>query len=706
MKVKYILLCLCLPLAAFSANKVANKVNSLKGFSVSIPDTVIQGSEFPVIYTLEATHWQKAHVTQGVGLMQTGQESNTQEGRPYSMLTIVARFSTSRVGQITLPPISAEIDGQEFLSEAKEVYVKPHPQYGEEMTLAHEWLQKKGADKDSLTLNYTVSMGDFFFFCDQRHKCFCLVAKKDTWDCAGEPVWAYSMESAMDEESLKKYIPYFFIYYNDLLASLKKSGLKAKQFAVGAEQVLPLLGELKWGQTAPYNSKLPIKDGGRVLVGCVPLAMAMIMKYHDWPKQGMSNVYFETEGRKFNFDCTEMKPQWEQYKNHYDKEETAECAELSKILGTLALMMSPTYKESSTSANLNHIKHIMCNNMGYSGRMTRKDKPLNDEAFRLLKQELESRRPCIVARNSHAFICDGYEDGFFHFNLGWRGHGNGYFRAVGGSAEEKLDTMFHNVITHIEPQKSESKKEVTLKKANTLCELLSDEEKENLTSLKITGPIGSNDIRLIRAMAGAKGDSLYDSRNMGTLRKLNLADASVVSDETPWKIKKATSVRFYFDAEHIFNGGSDNSDVFNFNDMNKGKWSKFKYTSASKIKKEEGRMYSRVNDTLYIEYFICIPKTIGEGMFSNCSSLQTIVMPKNTKRISDYAFVNCESLRSTLIPASAGDPGHYLFQNCLSLEKLYIPKPSTPYSPYVSSKFTGENLSVGFQLEEYLPKKR
>lgn len=700
MKVKYILLCLCLPLAAFSANKVANKINPLKGFSVSVPDTVIQGSSFSVIYTLEATHWQKALVSRGAGLKLNDKTSNIQEGRSYSRLTVVARFSTSRVGHITLPPISAEIDGQEFFSETKQIYVKPHPQYGEEMTLAHEWLQKKGADKDSLTLNFTVSVGDFFFFCDQRHKCFCLVAKKDTWDCAGEPVWAYSMESAMDEESLKKYIPYFFIYYNDLLASLKKSGLKAKQFAVGAEQVLPLLGELKWGQTAPYNSKLPIKDGGRVLVGCVPLAMAMIMKYHDWPKQGMSNVYFETEGRKFNFDCTEMKPQWEQYKNQYDKEETAECAELSKILGTLALMMSPTYKESSTSANLNHTKHIMCNNLGYSGRMTRKDKPLNDEAFWLLEQELESRRPCIVARNSHAFICDGYEDGFFHFNLGWRGHGNGYFRAVGGSAEEKLDTMFHNVIIHIEPQKSESKKEVTLKKANTLCELLSDEEKENLTSLKITGPIGSNDIRLIRAMAGAKGDSLYDSRNMGTLRKLNLADASIVSDETPYRTRKPETYWTNYSAKSIdkYFTSFSVSDVFNFEKMDMQQWSKFNKVFA-KTARQEGMVYSRINDNTYIESSFCIKNVIGAQMFAGCSSLYIITLPLNTKRILSWAFKDCESLKTTGIPASAIDNGKHVFLNCLSLDRLYVPIRSNPNTPYTSPVFLGENQSIGFEVK-------
>ena len=45
--------------------------------------------------------------------------------------------------------------------------------------------------------------------------------------------------------------------------------------------------------------------------------------------------------------------------------------------------------------------------------------------------ELAVGRPVFIsarkASGGHAFICDGYDNGLFHINWGWRGHQNGYF---------------------------------------------------------------------------------------------------------------------------------------------------------------------------------------------------------------------------------------------------------------------------------------
>lgn len=689
-------LCLLLPSVAFAAPK--SNLPSLKGFTISVPDTVYQGSDFTAVYVLEATHWKNARVTQGTGLTLNDYKSDVVKGRPYSGLVIKVKYSTSRVGRITLPPMTAEIDGKEVQSEPKEIYVKPHPQYGEEMTVAYEWLLKKGADKDSLSMNYKAQVGDFFFFCDQRHKCFCLVAKKDTWDYAGDPVWAYSLESSMNDESLKDFIPYFFIYYNEVIVSLRKTGKKAQTLVNDAEQVPPLLGRLRWGQAAPYNAKLPTKDGKRVLVGCVPLAVTMIMKYHEWPKQGVSNVYCETAGRKFSFDCTEMKPQWSQYKDQYGAEETEECTELSKVLGALALIMSPTYKDSGTSASLGHTKHIMCNNFGYSGRMSHYYEPSDKKAYSLLKQEVVNRRPCIVSRSEHAFVCDGYEDGFFHYNMGWKGHGNGYFRAVGSGEKDRF--LFKGLVVGIEPQKSESSKEVTLQKAGTLNDLLTDNEKENLTSLTINGPINSSDIRLIRAMSGAKGDSQYDSRNMGTLRTLDLTNAVITKDDTPYRTLKATGgggfVRMSMESGRM----KQQDYSFNFNNMDEKKWKSFQSNYAS-VAKGMGISYTRKSDTEYFMSFICLKNTIGTQMFSECSSLREIDLPKNTKEISYSAFASCSSLQEIYIPESIKNFGRNVFQNCLSLETLYFPKSKINMIRSIGMHNVETNVSPGFKIEEY-----
>jgi len=717
------LLSLFFPQMVFAAPKFKH----LKDFRVEVPDTVVQGSDFKVSYILESTHWMAAHVTEGCGIRMTDCKFEKQDGNPYRTLIVNASFTTSRQGRIALPPMTAVVDGQEVFSAPKEVFVKPNPEYGEEMNIAHEWLVEKGADQDSLSLDFSAPVGNFYFFSDRHLRCFCLVAKKDTWSYAGNPVWAYSLECGMGEKSLKEYIPYFFKDYSELLTALEQSGKKMQEFDDDMEPVPPLLGELRWGQGAPYNSKLPVKDNKQVVVGCVPLSMAMIMKYHEWPKQGMSSLYYETgddekEDEKFAefhkkvekvmellgtsirkvsdfdyFDCKELTPHWEQYKNNYDEKEVEECAELSKMLGTLSLIMSPKYEDSETGANLYHFKHIMCNNMGYSGRMSLYDRPSNTTVIELLQQEITSRRPCIVSRNAHAFICDGLEKGFFHFNLGWQGHGNGYYR-VPKYIIEKDSTFFRTVVVGIEPQKSEQKKEVTLVKAGTLDDLLSDEEKENLTSLTISGPINSSDIRLIRAMAGAKGDSLYDNRNMGTLRFLDLTNATISKDKIPYRTRIATKTYSGYKSYTYSDGYSHRTNYnFDFNNMNKNKWNEFK-TDFAKIQKGKGLIYTRINDTKYFESSFCIKNTISSEMFSDCSSLCDIRLPKKTKAIFDAAFLNCLSLQKIQIPASTKDFGKQMFQNCLSLEMVYVPK---AYWSYQKNASFGSNLSPGFKEETY-----
>lgn len=697
---------ICFPIIVYSA-----QINQLKGFTISAPDTISQGSTFAVIYVLEATHWKNAHIMQGSGITMSDAKPNVIEGNPYHKLMIMVRFSASRLGCITLPPMSVEIDGQEVLSEAKEVFVKPNSLYGEEMTLAHEWLLKKGANMDSLSLNFTAAVGNFYFFCDQLHRYFCLVAKKDFWEYAENPIWAYSLESSMNEESLTDFTPYFFNHYIKLLASLKESGQKAQLFVDDTEQIPPLLGELNWGQSAPFNTIFPTKDGKRVIVGCVPLTMAMIMKYHKWPKQGSSTVFYESGQSLFNFDCTDIQPEWDRYRNDYKETETEECTELSKVLGTLALLMDAQFEDAGTAVCLNHVKHIMCNNLGYSGRMSLYEEPACQDAYKLLQQEIAIHRPCIVSNYTHAFICDGYEDGFFHYNMGWKGFGNGYFRAVGQWSNDKRNILFRSIITGIEPQYSESKKEVALKKAGALNMLLTNEEKEGLTSLTISGPINSSDIRLIRAMAGAKGDTLYNSRNMGALRTLDLTNATISKDKTPYRVRTATNsmkgsstrTTTYTYGDRSFTTSSTQNYDFDFSNMDKQKWAEFKRTFAT-ISKKKGIVYRRISDTEYIETSFCVKNTVGAEMFADCSSLNEIQLPFHTKAVSDYAFKNCASIQEIRIPASVSECGRFVFQDCFSLEKINLPiTPREERGLKPGASFLGTHLSPGVKIEQYHP---
>jgi len=67
---------------------------------------------------------------------------------------------------------------------------------------------------------------------------------------------------------------------------------------------------------------------------------------------------------------------------------------------------------------------------------------------------------------------------------------------------------------------------VRTEKAGTLSKVLTDYQKKNLVSLKISGPINGTDIRLLQCMLSQKNtpDSLK-----GQLKQLDLENARIVS---------------------------------------------------------------------------------------------------------------------------------------------------------------------------------
>ena len=65
--------------------------------------------------------------------------------------------------------------------------------------------------------------------------------------------------------------------------------------------------------------------------------------------------------------------------------------------------------------------------------------------------------------------------------------------------------------------------------------------------------------------------------------------------------------------------------------------------------------------------------SIGNGTFSNCSSLQSINIPSNVTSIGGTAFYGCSSLQSINIPSNVTSIGSNAFNGCYSLQSINIP---------------------------------
>ena len=66
-------------------------------------------------------------------------------------------------------------------------------------------------------------------------------------------------------------------------------------------------------------------------------------------------------------------------------------------------------------------------------------------------------------------------------------------------------------------------------------------------------------------------------------------------------------------------------------------------------------------------------KSIGECVFYDCVSLESIAIPDSVKSIGDSAFDSCTSLKSIIIPNSVKSIGNGTFYNCASLKSIIIP---------------------------------
>ena len=91
--------------------------------------------------------------------------------------------------------------------------------------------------------------------------------------------------------------------------------------------------------------------------------------------------------------------------------------------------------------------------------------------------------------------------------------------------------------------------------------------------------------------------------------------------------------------------------------------------------------------------------TINKGAFSNCTDLQTLVIPDTVTSIGENAFMNCEFLSSITIPDSVKCIAGNAFRGCSSLKKIDIPQNATWTGDF---SFTGCSSLESITIPDYV----
>jgi hypothetical protein len=219
----------------------------------------------------------------------------------------------------------------------------------------------------------------------------------------------------------------------DLSQMVFSKGRNARAFA---SSVSPLLGDINYSQSYPFNVYCPQYDGQVSVTGCVATAAVQIMRYWQHPQQptGKSHsyqLYDQLFGTTYNtyYD-------WNNMLFNYELQPSDERQQLAvaRLMVDAGIACDMVYSPSESSAYSTKMACGMMDFFDYDDGMVsyqRADFTQADFIY-YLKRELNAGRPVLFSGagsgGGHCFVCDGYDvNDLFHINWGWNGMSNGYF---------------------------------------------------------------------------------------------------------------------------------------------------------------------------------------------------------------------------------------------------------------------------------------
>lgn len=318
--------------------------------------------------------------------------------------------------------------------------------------IAERQAAKLGISMDE-TVNFAKSFGnaaaseteDFYIFPNGEDKGFTIVSGDDRMP----EVIGYSASGTYDANHLPDNFVNFMKAYQEMATAVTHGDVQAVSAVSEAQGirrsadyqqpvVSPLLGEISWNQSSPYNNMCPTYRGSsRAATGCVATAMAQILAYYQYPEQlkatipaYVTSTYGLTVGSISageTYDWANMLPKYQM--GGYSSTQANAVAKLMFHCGAAVQM------DYGPSSGASIGSDVFKQYFGY-------DEELVTTVFRydfstlewlkLLDAEMQAKRPVLYTGSSsgggHAFVCDGTDgNGFYHINWGWGGSQNGYF---------------------------------------------------------------------------------------------------------------------------------------------------------------------------------------------------------------------------------------------------------------------------------------
>jgi len=238
--------------------------------------------------------------------------------------------------------------------------------------------------------------------------------------------------------------------------------------------VNPLISS-KWDQGQFYNTLCPMDNSlnQRTVTGCVATAMAMVLKYWNYPAKGTGfHSYNHPQYGTLSANFASTTYNWTSMPNYVTSSNNAvatlmyHCGvSVDMNYGVSSTGGSGAYVISSQSPITHCTEYALKTYFGYKNTLQGLERKNYTDAqwLNLLKTELDAQRPIIYAGfgggGGHCFLVDGYDNSNkLHINWGWSGSYDGYFNlnafspdglGTGGGTGEY--TSGHQAVIGIQP---------------------------------------------------------------------------------------------------------------------------------------------------------------------------------------------------------------------------------------------------------------
>lgn len=371
----------------------------------------------------------------------------TTKSFPYKMLKrflLLALGSLLCLGSVWATPISPEVSlriAQQFFRGSSLRSSEPS------LTLSYiHRPQNSQAKQTHLRASEVIAPTYYYIYNRGENDGFVIVAGDDRL----EQILAYSYEGHFSMESAPREALYWLkgidkeietFYRTDMFYSTSPKGTRE----LPQKQVAPLLEkeQIRWDQGYPFNSECPVDPftSRKCVTGCVATALAQVLRFHKWPDVGtgshsyIDSMYTPHITRSVTFNT---RYDWANMPGTYDPNTIENKEVVAKAYGLLMRdaghAVDMTYSSRGSGALDTYIVRALRDFFKYSGETHLLYRgQVNQEKWEgTIRTELDNERPVIFfgqGEGGHCFVCDGYDDkGLFHFNWGWGGKANAYYR--------------------------------------------------------------------------------------------------------------------------------------------------------------------------------------------------------------------------------------------------------------------------------------